>query len=66
MAREQNYLHRMTCLFCINVLAEGCGADVTVKSMLPVVLTLVEDGVANVKFNVAKTLQRIIPILDAR
>jgi hypothetical protein len=22
MSRDQNYLHRMTCLFCINVLAE--------------------------------------------
>ena len=29
MSRDQNYLHRMTCLFCINVLAEACGADIT-------------------------------------
>ena len=29
MSRDQNYLHRMTCLFCINVLAEVCGADIT-------------------------------------
>ena len=29
MSRDQNYLHRMTCLFCINVLAEACGAEIT-------------------------------------
>ena len=29
MARDQNYLHRMTCLFCINVLAEACGPEIT-------------------------------------
>lgn len=31
MSRDQNYLHRMTCLFCINVLAEACGSDITTK-----------------------------------
>ncbi|KAG1659291.1 Serine/threonine-protein phosphatase 2A regulatory subunit A alpha isoform [Nymphon striatum] len=64
MARDQNYLHRMTCLFCITVLAEVCGADITLKQMLPTVLTLAQDNVANVRFNVAKTLQKIGNILD--
>ena len=35
MARDQNYLHRMTCLFCINVLAEACGPEITERLMLP-------------------------------
>lgn len=101
MARDPNYLHRMTCLFCINVstrksiyvtvvlyilcimqyslplynnfdlahvslqvLAEACGPDITAKQMLPVVTQMGIDGVANVRFNVAKTLQKIGPIFD--
>ncbi|CAM1154388.1 Uncharacterised protein g11199 [Pycnogonum litorale] len=32
--------------------------------MLPTVLTLAQDNVANVRFNVAKTLQKIGNILD--
>jgi len=64
MSRDQNYLHRMTCLFCINVLADACGADITSKVMLPTVVSLANDNVANVRFNVAKTLQWVSPILD--
>ncbi|CAF1212487.1 unnamed protein product [Adineta ricciae] len=64
LARDQNYLYRMTCLFAINVLAEPCGQDVTQRMMLPTVITLGSDAVANVRFNVAKTLQRIYPAID--
>ncbi|XP_015586604.1 serine/threonine-protein phosphatase 2A 65 kDa regulatory subunit A alpha isoform isoform X1 [Cephus cinctus] len=64
MSRDQNYLHRMTCLFCINVLAEVCGPEITTKFMLPTVLAMANDNVANVRFNVAKTLQRIGPYLE--
>merc|ERR1711971_359328 len=56
MARDQNYLHRMTCLFCINVLSTACGADITERQLLPTVLQMATDSVANVRFNVAKTL----------
>lgn len=64
MACDQNYLHRMTCLFSINVLAEAVGPEITKSVMLPTVLLLAQDGVANVRFNVAKSLQKIGPILD--
>lgn len=64
MSRDQNYLHRMTCLFCINVLAEVCGPEITTKVMLPTVLGMATDNVANVRFNVAKTLQKIGPYLE--
>lgn len=101
MSRDQNYLHRMTCLFCINVsrrhdlskrrqrfdghrkgrvfsqleaafsyeyisqvLAEVCGPEITTKVMLPTVIAMAADNVANVRFNVAKTLQRIGPFLE--
>jgi len=34
--------------------------------MLPTVITLGSDPVANVRFNVAKTIQRILPVLDPK
>lgn len=55
----------MTCLFCLNMLAEVCGTDITTKLLLPTVLLLAADPVANVRFNVAKTLQKISPFLEA-
>lgn len=83
LARDQNYLYRMTCLFAINVrlsptiisllsriffqvLAEPCGQEITQRMMLPTVVTLANDPVANVRFNVAKTLHRIYTVLDQR
>lgn len=54
----------MTCLFCLNVLAEVCGTEITTKLLLPTVLLLATDPVANVRFNVAKTLQKISPFLE--
>lgn len=55
----------MTCLFCINALADVVGADVIKRLFLPTIKTLSQDQVANVRFNVAKTLQKVAPFLDA-
>lgn len=54
----------MTCLFCINALADVCGADIIKRLFLPTIKVLAADPVANVRFNVAKTLQKISPFLD--
>ncbi|KAK8752318.1 hypothetical protein OTU49_004827, partial [Cherax quadricarinatus] len=64
MSRDGNYLHRMTCLACINVVGEVCGKDVTTKTLLPTVLSMANDNVPNVRFNVAKTLQIIGPHIE--
>ncbi|KAK2093298.1 hypothetical protein P7K49_029827 [Saguinus oedipus] len=64
MSGDPNYLYHMTMLFCINVLSEVCGQDITTKHMLPMVLHMAGDRVANVRFNVAKSLQKTGPILD--
>ncbi|XP_070221877.1 serine/threonine-protein phosphatase 2A 65 kDa regulatory subunit A alpha isoform [Bos mutus] len=64
LSEAPNYLHRMTTLFCINVLSEVCGQDITTKHMLPTVLYMAGDPVANVRFNVAKSLQKIGSILE--
>lgn len=47
-------------------LSEACGQDITTKQMLPVVLKMSNDQVANVRFNVAKSLQKIGPVLDSK
>ncbi|KAG9510963.1 Serine/threonine-protein phosphatase 2A 65 kDa regulatory subunit A alpha isoform, partial [Fragariocoptes setiger] len=65
LSDEGNYLHRMTCLFCISVLAEVCGPEITKKYLMPTVLRLAYDKVANVRFNVARTLKIIGPVLDS-
>lgn len=54
----------MTCLFCINALADVVGADIIKRLFVPTIKTLGADPVANVRFNVAKTLQKISPFLD--
>uniref|UniRef100_A0A672HS30 Serine/threonine-protein phosphatase 2A 65 kDa regulatory subunit A beta isoform n=1 Tax=Salarias fasciatus TaxID=181472 RepID=A0A672HS30_SALFA len=64
MANDPNYLHRMTTLFCINALSETCGDEIITKQMLPVVLKMSNDQVANVRFNVAKSLQKIGPKIE--
>lgn len=46
-------------------MAEVCGQEITTKVMLPTVLTMATDNVANVRFNVAKTLQRIGPFIES-
>lgn len=52
--------------YFFQALSEACGQDITTKQMLPVVLKMSNDQVANVRFNVAKSLQKIGPILDGR
>ena len=48
------------------VLAEVMDPKSVVDVMLPVVISLAGDSVANVRFNVAKTLQNMAPILDEK
>lgn len=52
--------------FLGQALSEACGQEITTKHMLPVVLKMSTDQVANVRFNVAKSLQKIGPVLESR
>jgi len=65
MARDSNYLHRMTCLFCVNVLIDAVSVDIITKHLLPTVVSLGSDSVPNVRFNVAKSVQKMSASLDA-
>eukprot|EP00898_Chlorokybus_atmophyticus_P001885 jgi/Chlat1/2698/Chrsp180S08752 len=60
----KNYLYRMTVLFAISLLAPVVGGEITCQTMLPVVVNAAKDKVPNIKFNVAKMLQGLIPIVD--
>ena len=51
--------------FHVKVLAEVIVAENVSKLMLPTVISLAQDAVANVRFNVAKTLQKIGPKIES-
>ena len=53
------------CCLSFQLLAEAVGPDRTVKLMLPTILSMGNDAVANVRFNVAKTLQKLGKNLDS-
>lgn len=53
---EQNYLHRLTPLFGIALLAPALNAETIKKMFVPVLVTLSKDPVPNIRMNVAKTL----------
>ncbi|KHJ97791.1 HEAT repeat protein [Oesophagostomum dentatum] len=65
MSKDLNYLHRMTCLFCLQSLAEAVGPQQTTKEIMPIIKELSEDNVPNVRFGVAKGLQKIGKVVDA-
>lgn len=55
----------MTVLYAIVQIAPVVTAEVLVGSMLPMVAHMATDPVPNVRFNAAKTLRQLVPMLDA-
>ncbi|KAA3459763.1 Armadillo-like helical [Gossypium australe] len=64
MINNPHYLYRMTILHAVSLLAPVMGKDITCSKLLPVVINASKDRVPNIKFNVAKVLQSLIPIVD--
>lgn len=56
LAQDDNYLRRLTAIFTINRIYDVTSTDVAIGRMLPILTNLASDKVANVRFNVAKTL----------
>mmetsp|Transcript_27239 Transcript_27239/g.45939 ORF Transcript_27239/g.45939 Transcript_27239/m.45939 type:complete len:617 (-) Transcript_27239:161-2011(-) len=58
---------RMTALFALHVLLQTAGPSrsrsMLVEVLIPLVLSMVDDPVANVRFTVAKILASVVPIL---
>jgi len=65
LTKHTNYLYRSTPLFAINTLATVLPSDVVGSKLLPLVVDLCGDAVPNIRLNACKTLQIIIPKLDA-
>jgi len=64
LSKHTNYLYRMTTLFSINTLATTLSPELIVNCLLPVVIELSSDRVPNIRLNVAKSFQVIIPLVD--
>ncbi len=48
------------------MLAEAFGAEKTVKDILPTMIKMSDDSVPNVRFNVAKSLHKVGPVIDIK
>jgi serine/threonine-protein phosphatase 2A regulatory subunit A len=59
---DKNYLHRLTPLFGMAALAPVLPLDVVRRLFLPVILSLQQDPVPNIRMNVAKSIQSILPL----
>ncbi|KAL9259653.1 Serine/threonine-protein phosphatase 2A 65 kDa regulatory subunit A beta isoform-like protein [Drosera capensis] len=64
MMSNPHYLYRMTVIHTISLLAPVLGSEITCSKLLPAVAKASKDRVPNIKFNVAKVLQSLVPIVD--
>lgn len=53
-------------LFRAPSLPPSAGAQVAVQALLPTALAAARDRVPNIRFNIAKLLQSLAPLLDAQ
>ncbi|CAG8663258.1 18260_t:CDS:2, partial [Racocetra fulgida] len=63
MGTNQNYLYRMTTIFAITTMAPAVTPEVIRDHILPTVNNLVSDPIPNIRFNVAKSYEVLIPVL---
>lgn len=64
LAQDSSFLNRLTTLFAINALVTVCPPTL-IQSFAPVVAGLYKDPIANIRFNVAKTAELLVPHLTA-
>mmetsp|Transcript_15064 Transcript_15064/g.35892 ORF Transcript_15064/g.35892 Transcript_15064/m.35892 type:complete len:105 (-) Transcript_15064:1139-1453(-) len=64
MINNQHYLYRMTVLIAVGLLAPVVGSDTVCNTMLPAVVGCSKDRVPNIRFNVAKLMEKVAPIVD--
>ncbi|EON63555.1 protein phosphatase 2 (formerly 2A), regulatory subunit A [Coniosporium apollinis CBS 100218] len=63
MGKHPNYLYRMTTCFAVSTLAPALSLPVIEESILPMMDTLVNDDIPNIRFNVAKSYAVLIDVL---
>eukprot|EP00764_Aduncisulcus_paluster_P001847 gnl/Carplike_NY0171/1268_a1714_1230.p1 GENE.gnl/Carplike_NY0171/1268_a1714_1230~~gnl/Carplike_NY0171/1268_a1714_1230.p1 ORF type:complete len:582 (-),score=181.22 gnl/Carplike_NY0171/1268_a1714_1230:73-1614(-) len=66
LSEDTNYLFRITALFAISSLISEFTGDVIGTELLPIVIRLARDSVANVRFTAATTLGDLAKYLDKR
>ncbi|KAF8936600.1 hypothetical protein BGZ58_003983 [Dissophora ornata] len=64
MGTHPNYLYRMTTIFAITAMASAVTPEVIRDFILPTVTNLVSDPIPNIRFNVAKSIEALIPVLS--
>ena len=57
MSTHPNYLYRMTTIFAVITMAPSLDSDTIVSSVLGAMLSMVQDPIPNIRFNVAKALE---------
>ncbi|KAJ3158369.1 hypothetical protein HDU86_002835 [Geranomyces michiganensis] len=62
MSTHENYLYRMTTVFALTAIASAVNGDALRDNILPTVITLAADPIPNIRFNVAKCFEQIIPL----
>lgn len=65
LAGNSNFLFRISVLMVCAEVADILGVDTVVDSIVPLVLSLLNDPVANVRYRVVKTLRAVVPRVDA-
>ncbi|KAI9363418.1 armadillo-type protein [Zopfochytrium polystomum] len=63
LAAHNNYLFRMTTIFALTALAHAANAELLREYILPTVLNLGSDPIPNIRFNVAKSLEQMVPLI---
>jgi len=64
LQKHSNYLYRLTTVFAVHTLCSVVPPDVVLAEMLPLLVQLSQDHVANIRFNVAKALREAVLVVD--
>ncbi|KAJ1978427.1 protein phosphatase 2A structural subunit [Dimargaris xerosporica] len=63
LSNHPNYLYRMTTIFALTTIAPSVTPEVIRSSILPAIESLVTDEIPNIRFNVAKSLETLAPLM---
>uniref|UniRef100_A0A914XWH8 Phosphatase PP2A regulatory subunit A/Splicing factor 3B subunit 1-like HEAT repeat domain-containing protein n=1 Tax=Panagrolaimus superbus TaxID=310955 RepID=A0A914XWH8_9BILA len=64
LSKDANCLHRMTCLFSVEALAQLLDKDGVKEHLLPIIKKLAEDPIPDVRINVAEAIIEVGKALD--
>jgi len=62
-AQHTNYLYRMTMIFAITTLAQALTPEMIAEIIIPTIANLSDDPIPNIRFNVAKSFEQLIPLM---